>query len=220
MDQTQILQFVNHGAMAKALFDYRSAILHARSILLLSPSLDDYRFVRKIFPGSSIGACFESDWNLDEPPPTNFIGFDLVLAFNVLMYSRDPSKWIENILKITKNFVFQDVKYRKRSEVAPYLGSDGDETRYALKSGNYQQPTFPLSDLPNEPTVYFEYAGIPNQCHTDIDLPIHVCAAIHADKGCIANKLSRSKNFVFFSRYSFFVSFAVHTLRRKVKKYC
>jgi len=136
------------------------------------------------------------------------------------MYSKSPGTWIENILKITENFVFQDVKYRKRSEVAPYLGSDGDETRYALKSGNYQQPTFALSNLPSKQITYFEFAGIPNQCHTDNDPPIHICAAVHSDKGRTPIKASRIKNFLFFSRYSFYASFAVHTLRRTVKKYC
>jgi|GEM_PF-6544099 len=218
MDKIQALQYVNHGALSKAILDSREKMLNIESILLLSPGPSDYKFIKSLFPNAHIAAAFVCDWNLENSPPSDFIQFDLVIASNVMMYSTSPEKWIENILKNTSIFIFQDLKYRKRSEAPPYLGLDGDATRYALTQGNHQQPTYFLANLTVQPKIYFEYSGVSNEFHEENDPPIHICATIFSDVFPASQQHTSFKKTIFFMRYGFQVNRIIYKLRRILKK--
>lgn len=181
MNKVQALQQVNHAAVARMLCLLEDELSPVNSVLLLSPNDDDVRFVKSLFPHALISSLYESDWNLYDPAPDYVTCFDTAFAHNVLMYSKAPEVWIQNILRVSRYFVAQDIKYRKRSSEAPYLGRDRDETRYSLTPETCVQPTFDLMELPNRPIQYFEYAGISNEYHLANDPPIHICMAFQSE---------------------------------------
>ena len=160
MNQTEAVHFVNHGALALLLDSVVKAFQPINKILLVSTNYDDRYFIRKIFPDSLICITDIFTWDLNGPPPKYFPRFDLAISSNVLMYSHCHEKWITNILSITNLYVFQDLKYRKRSLNSPYMGVDGDSIRYTFVPENTKQPSFALSDLPFSVCKYFEFEGI------------------------------------------------------------
>lgn len=192
INKVQALQHVNHAAVTRMLCLLEDELSSVNSLLLLSPNDDDVRFAKSLFPHAFISSLYKSDWNLYDPAPDSVAGFDMALAQNVLMYSQSPDVWIRNILGVSRHFVAQDIKYRKRSAMAPYLGKDHDVTRYSLTPDTCIQPTFDLSQLPDRPIQYFEYAGIANEYHVANDPPIHICMAF---KSKTYNQPSRSVGF-------------------------
>ncbi len=182
MDQTQILQFVNHGSLARLIEAVGDDRLMVKKVLLIAPSKDDFAFVKRVFPSSLIFVSYLDDWDLNSAPPRNFPTVDVAISMNVLMYSDDPAKWISNILLISNRFIFLDIKYRKRSSGPFALGEDGDRFRYSLHpESTSRQPTFALSSTGYAIEQYLEFQGARNEFHDIDDPPIHICASITAD---------------------------------------
>lgn len=180
MNHTQAVHFVNHGALALLLDSIVRVFQPINKILLVTPNYDDRYFIKTLFPDSLICITDIFTWDLDNLPPKYFPRFDLAISSNVLMYSHYPEKWITHILSIANLYVFQDLKYRKRSLKSPHLGVDGDSIRYTLISESTKQPSFALSGLQFSVCKYFEFEGVKNEYHNNDDPPIHICAAIAA----------------------------------------
>ena len=205
MDRIQMLQYVNHAALARLIESLDPVPRAVRKILLISPNEEDYRFIRRVFPGTRIFASFINDWNLNDPPPRRFPKVDLACSSNVLMYSNDPERWISNIVSIASLYIFQDVKYRKRSaEVSNHLGTDGDCMRYTLNPEKTEQPSFALSAVRHHVERYFEFEGIGNDFHSKEDPPIHICAAISAHTQNEYNP--ESSDFLFSLEHNYFTA--------------
>ena len=157
-----------------------------RKVLLISPVGDDYRFIHQHFPQFDLYITEIHDWNLDERCQLRLGAFDLAIASNVMMYSRDPQLWIDHILEVSRYFAVQDLVYRKRSAKPPYLGDDMEAVRYC-HSGRGVSTSFPTPfDLNNvqQPLRYFKtYAGGMNEFHEPGDTPVHFVAIISTPEG-------------------------------------
>lgn len=168
-----LTQFRNYGEIVPAvtLLEDRCT---PRSLLLLSPGGDDYRFWRALFPRARILVYTVQDWDIGHPPPPSIGTFDLCVAQNVFMYARQPADWFAHLSKVGRYLLVQDLVYRRRSTSPPYLGEDGDAVRYDLGArSDPAQPTFDLSGLGIETLRFDRYTGYRNTFHTDQDLPVH-----------------------------------------------
>lgn len=132
---------VNHAALGRAL-----AWLGANfrfdepEVLLVSPHRANVRFVRQAWPQARLAIATIDDWNLDMPAPPGIGRFDLVVASNVLHYSRDPKGWIDHLGQVSRFVVLQDLIDRRRGDVPPHLGADGDAVRFAYARMNEASP--------------------------------------------------------------------------------
>lgn len=154
-----------------------------RKVLLISPVVEDYQFIRRHYPHFKLYITQIHDWNLNDPCTLKLGRFDLAIASNVMMYSHAPQRWIDHVLGISRYFAMQDLVHRKRSAQAPYLGTDKDAVRYC-HSGRGVSTTFPepfdLAAL-TQPLVYFTtYEGGLNEFHGKDDAPVHCMVIISA----------------------------------------
>lgn len=158
-------------------------------ILLLSPNWHDYEFWKNLLPNARFTISTIQDWNiLDNFENSKLIQklklknkfenklFDLTIAQNVFMYLDNPTTVISNIRKISDNLFVQDLKYRKRSQVAPYFGNDGDIARYTIKGADnlFQSPLNVTEHFNSRILFSLEYEGFPNKFHTKQKPPIHI----------------------------------------------
>jgi hypothetical protein len=182
VDETQTAHFVNHGALARLLDSVVKDFQPIKKILLISPHASDRHFVRKLFPDALIIVSQVYTWNLSNPPPSQYPKVDLAISSHVQMHSENPELWIRNILSIANLYVFQDLKYRRRTTSESGMGTDADRTRYTLNPENTKQPSFALSGLPFRIHRFFEFEGIKNEYHKADDPPVHMCVAVSADR--------------------------------------
>ncbi len=180
-------------------------------ILLLSPNWHDYDFWKNLLPNARFTISTIRDWNIKynfensklsqhlkyEKQLQNKL-FDLTIAQNVFMYLDEPIGVIQNISKVSDNLFIQDLKYRKRSNVAPYFGKDGDIARYStIDSDNLIQPTFNFAQYFSSNILFSrEYRGSPNNFHTNQKPPIHILIMME-----LASRLNYAK---FSNSYSIF----------------
>jgi hypothetical protein len=122
-----------------------------RSIALLSPHIQQFETFRATFPKARIYTAPRQLWDLNRPTAHRF---DLVFAGNVMHYSSDPARWFGNVLSATRYFLVQDLVDRRRSANPPYLGSDGDSTRYEFRA----------RDIVSEHPAAFDLGTLPYCC--------------------------------------------------------
>ena len=99
--------------------------------LLSGGGVESY-ILQKLYPNAWITELSIDDWNLTNKGDKNF---DLIVACNVFMYSRDPESWFKNVLERCKYFWIQDLIRSWRcdaSECADGPGGDGDCMRFTM----------------------------------------------------------------------------------------
>ncbi len=101
-----------------------------KSIVVCSADSQQLSLLRDIFPDALISTLDRGEWNLETPCP---IKSDLLLACNVFMGARNPSKWLQMALKNTRALVVLDtvVSHRGGSE-GETSPSTGDHMRYTM----------------------------------------------------------------------------------------
>ena len=124
--------------VAGMLSEIRSSSI--QTILLISPNRQQYDLFRERYSDSRICCADKYSWNLSDKKGWRF---DLIFAGNVMMYSPTPALWFENILQCSRLFLVQDLVNRRRSNIPPYLGSDGDAVRYQYRERGV------VSEFPN-----------------------------------------------------------------------
>jgi hypothetical protein len=85
----------------------------------------------------------EHDWDLNHERDYKF---DIIVANNILMYSKTPKLWFDNIMNSCKMLLIQDIMKRQRSSNSEY-GNDGDSTRYSIGKYSYFNDTLNISQL-------------------------------------------------------------------------
>ena len=81
---------------------------------------------RAVFPRATV--LPRGSWDLNEPTEERF---DLLVASNVFMYSRDPERWFANVLDACAYFLLIDLVRRQRSSDSEF-GRDGDSLRFRI----------------------------------------------------------------------------------------
>lgn len=120
-DVEQMKVFWNEWAARTAFSRHR--------IALLSPSPEEKELITKLFPDDERIILMKDDWDLNnewggEP-------FDLAVVSNILMYAKEPQRWIDNLLKASQHVWIQDNILGQRDPINE-LGSDGDAMRFSM----------------------------------------------------------------------------------------
>lgn len=91
---------------------------------ILSPCARELEIINKIFPDVWITELNEKDWDLFSPGQDEY---DLLIACNVFMYSKDPAIWFKHVFAKCKYFWMQDLIRSWRSdECECACGPNGD----------------------------------------------------------------------------------------------
>lgn len=130
-----------------------------KRVLLFSPNLEQLALVRQQFPGARVYCSDKSLWNLSDCKDW---AFDLAFLCNVMHYSPDPALWLKNLFQACRYVVVQDLIDRRRGTQAPYLGTDGDATRYSFRARGERSAyphAYDLSHLDAQCTYFQAYAA-------------------------------------------------------------
>ena len=181
INNNEILE-INHSAIATALQKIKNLLKKSKiNILLISPYKEEYITVKNLFQDGTFHVSTRATWDLDYPPKNNY-QFDLVVASNVFMYSKNPEKWFHNILPHTCFLLVQDLINRKRSIIPPYFGRDQDCMRYCYSTKKIKSNFKGAFDLKKiDPFIlYFRsYKGGRNEFHKRPQkAPLHFCLII------------------------------------------
>lgn len=120
------------SVLEQTLTKWKGQVENIQEICMLSPCVEESILVQKIFPDAWITESTQSDWDLFEPGRRDY---DLIVACNLFMYSRDPEKWFSNVLARCRYFWIQDLIRSWRcdaSECADGPGGDGDVMRFSI----------------------------------------------------------------------------------------
>lgn len=193
MDHAMLEQIgsINRAELKKGIDKMLEGYPDTRKVLLISPIVDDYQFIKRHYPQFDLYITQIGDWNLDRPCPLRLGQFDLAIASNVMMYSHSPQTWVDHVLGVARCFVMQDVVYRKRSATAPHLGTDQDAVRFCFRERavvtSFPTP-FDLGSLRQKLLYFASFTGGLNGFHSPQDPPIHLVAAIAADQdACVVS---------------------------------
>jgi hypothetical protein len=176
---------VNRAELKKAIDHLVHLHPGVHKVLLISPNVDDYQFIRHHYPRFDLYITQIGDWDLNQPCTLRLGSFDMAIASNVMMYSHLPQLWIDHVLAISKYFIAQDLIYRKRSSVPPYLGTDQDAIRFCHSGRSISTPfpaPFDLNSL-RQPLAYFvTFQGGGNEFHRAGDPPQHMVMTIESEQ--------------------------------------
>lgn len=137
----------------------------APRILMLSPNHDQYHLFRRSFPTARLYASDRALWDLSKPRDWYF---DVIFAANVMHYATHPALWFSNILRACSTFLVQDLISRQRSDLAPFLGPDGDSMRYKFTSRGVTSDfpdAFDLDHVGADCTLFESYLTSTGACH-------------------------------------------------------
>lgn len=202
LNKVKLLDTNNHAAIARALDEIYNSELPQGPVLLLSPSFADYKFVKSILKNVKTLAIFQDLWDLNQTPPVWLPRFGLSIASNVMMYSPNSDLWVSNICSTTNLFIFQDLIYRKRDIVSPYLGNDGDSVRYELVLRSDSKVVGVKGITASNWVHGFEFQGISNEFHQSGDFPRHFVAVFSPQQA----KVLENPPFWVSIRLNFYVS--------------
>jgi hypothetical protein len=226
MDRVTLEQIgsINRAELKKGLDALLARYPSASKVLLISPIVEDYQFIRAHYPQFDLYITQIGDWNLDQPCTLKLGTFDVAIASNVMMYSRHPQTWVDHVLAVARHFVFQDVVYRKRSAAHPHLGTDQDAVRYCLtaRSVTTSFPTpFDLDQLTQKLFYFASYKGGLNSFHSPQDPPVHLVAVVESDHPdhFQIEEASHWRKLIFKMRNLAFSSEPVNKLYRNVLKF-
>ncbi len=167
------------------------------TILLNSPSWHDVQFWKQILPSADIYVLNKRLWDLSNTFSKSKIvkfrlmkpkqTFDLVVLQNVLMYSKDPAMWLQNLAEVSKYVLVQDLRYRIRSKSENGLGEDGDVSRFCISlepvvdlQADYLYCLDQITSM--EKVMGFNlYEGGLNEYHSREFPPIHIAWIIKGD---------------------------------------
>lgn len=215
-------QFVdqsNHDKLSRHLYYLSSILLKTDrpKILLLSPSTADINLVNHYFPSAIYFATDYFVWDLNFAFPVANVEFDLVIVSNVFMYSPNPTQWFENVMAISRYILVQDLISRKRSNLYPYLGNDGDSIRFEFASRGVKSDFDGAYNLDNVGAYCLDfesYPGIKNEYYTEGDSPpIHFVFLL---SGAISTVSSNSPGPLF--KFMYFVRLYWHMWGRLASK--
>jgi hypothetical protein len=123
---------------------------------ILSPTIE-YDYYNSIFDQLSV--LSRDDWDLNKKSDYKF---DIIVANNILHYSKSPQLWIDNLMNSCDLLLVQDLMKRKRSNKSEY-GNDGDSMRYSFDNYQYFDKPFNLSNLKYKITNSYIYDGDVNE---------------------------------------------------------
>lgn len=212
LNKVKLLEINNHAAIARALDEINISGLQQGPVLLLSPSFADYKFVKSIFKNVEILTIFQDLWDLNQTPPKWLPHFGLSIASNVMMYSTNIDSWVTNICSISNLFIFQDLIYRKRDNLSPYLGNDGDSKRFELLMRSDGE-VLGVEGIVSSNWVHgFEFQGITNEHHQYGDFPRHFVAVYTVQKPKVVDKIPILVSI----RLNFYVSKTIAKLKKLI----
>jgi hypothetical protein len=96
------------------------------SVALLSPAGEEINLAKKLFPNVSV--LMEEHWDLYGTIDKKF---DLVIASNVFMASKDPDLWFDNVLAVGRYAFIQDNVLGWRTAKSELATGTGDFMRYS-----------------------------------------------------------------------------------------
>jgi hypothetical protein len=102
------------------------------NIGVLSGGKIETDLLQKLFPDAWITEISQQEWDLFEEGKSEY---DIIVACNVFMYSRDPGTWFKHVLQKCKQFWIQDLIRSWRTdekECADGPGGDSDVMRFCL----------------------------------------------------------------------------------------
>ena len=126
----------------------------------------------EIFKEKNIYNLNKKNWNLNEEIT---VTFDLIIFNNIIMYSKNPERWLKNIFNSCKFVIIQDVIDRKRNDDDKgmlsqlSLADSGDSMRYSFSHLNQISQSrikYDISNLKNRVlNVNFYKTESPNSKH-------------------------------------------------------
>ena len=142
-----------------------------KTVAIHSPS-QEYSLYTEIFKKKNIYNLNKKNWNLNEEIK---VTFDLIIFNNVIMYSKNPERWLKNIFNSCKFVIIQDVIDRKRNDDDKgmlsqlSLADSGDSMRYSFSHLNQISQSrikYDISNLKNRVlNVNFYKTESPNSKH-------------------------------------------------------
>ena len=191
---------INHQALDRAFqFIKASKLEQPRDILLLSAYVEDFALVKGHFAEARIFAATVKNWDLNQAFPAKG-GVDLVVTSNVFHYSPNPTLWFENVLRMTRLFVVQDLISRRRSKTADGLCDDGDRVRYSYSAQGVTSDlpgAYDLDALGDQILRFEEFEGGRNEHYLPPAAPRHYCAVVQSPYEAGAQRLSWSEGLRF-----------------------
>lgn len=128
----------------KIKFEEWNKKLSPKKILVLSPSQEEFEYLKKYCSQAQIKTFDREDWDLENPCPFEDKEWDVIVISNSLFYSRDVKLWFKNISSVAKYLWLQDVVEGSRGGQTSYLGGDGDSHRFKcipLWESSYEHAT-------------------------------------------------------------------------------
>ena len=106
----------------------------------------------EIFKEKNIYNLNKKNWNLNEEIT---VTFDLIIFNNIIMYSKNPERWLKNIFNSCKFVIIQDLIDRKRNDDDEgmrsqlSLADSGDSMRYSFSHLNQISQSYVKYDISN-----------------------------------------------------------------------
>lgn len=106
----------------------------------------------EIFKEKNIYNLNKKNWNLNEEIK---VTFDLIIFNNIIMYSKNPERWLKNIFNSCKFVIIQDLIDRKRNDDDEgmrsqlSLADSGDSMRYSFSHLNQISQSYVKYDISN-----------------------------------------------------------------------
>ncbi len=203
-------------------------------ILLLSPNFFDFRFWKINMPRAHFTVSSIHDWNLNFEFRTSKLKkllcvtrrkskhrlFDLVIAQNVFMYLSKPEKSLGYIANISNSLLIQDLKYRKRSSLPQFFGTDGDVSRYCIyDTGKITQPSHKIGLILDTHEIDFqlEYEGEGNEFHDMFDPPLHILVLVKFKPELLLHNFLNL--YSHFSIFKLYLTTGLQNLKKQIKFY-
>jgi len=145
---------------------------YIKTVAIHSPGKLDYMVYMEIFKKKNIYNLNKKNWNLNEELK---VTFDLIIFNNVIMYSKNPGRWLQNIFNSCKFVIIQDLVDRKRTKddkgmTSQFSIADSEDSmRYSFSHLNVisqSRVKFDISKLKNRLiNVNFYKTESPNSKH-------------------------------------------------------